>query len=231
MTHVMLDLETWGKTPGSDIRSIGAVVFDPTAPYGGFVGMRCTSCINGASDPWGCTDCLNTGTDSRGEFYVACENSSVIEPGVFSYYPDGVGGYRKYPLARDPETVKWWSEQTPEAQAAFEHPVDLRKACGQFQTWFCEFENGNMQSSKTFIWANGPQFDISILKAVFDAVGLDEPWYYRAPRDFRTITDAAGMTRDDFQAFNHGTTHNALDDAISQAKIVCEAYKRLGLQK
>lgn len=28
MKHVMLDLETWGTTPGSDIRSIGAVVFD-----------------------------------------------------------------------------------------------------------------------------------------------------------------------------------------------------------
>lgn len=27
--HVMLDLETWGLTPGSHIRSIGAVVFDP----------------------------------------------------------------------------------------------------------------------------------------------------------------------------------------------------------
>lgn len=27
--HIMVDLETWGTTPGSDIRSIGAVVFDP----------------------------------------------------------------------------------------------------------------------------------------------------------------------------------------------------------
>ena len=27
MTHVMLDLETWGTTPGSAIRSIGAVTF------------------------------------------------------------------------------------------------------------------------------------------------------------------------------------------------------------
>lgn len=29
MTHIMLDLETWGRTPGCAIRSIGAVVFDP----------------------------------------------------------------------------------------------------------------------------------------------------------------------------------------------------------
>ena len=29
MIHVMLDLETWGTRPGADIRSIGAVIFDP----------------------------------------------------------------------------------------------------------------------------------------------------------------------------------------------------------
>jgi hypothetical protein len=35
MTHVMLDLETWGTAPNSMIRSIGAVVFDPlTGDFG-----------------------------------------------------------------------------------------------------------------------------------------------------------------------------------------------------
>lgn len=31
MAHVMIDLETWGVTPGSALRSLGAVVFDPTS--------------------------------------------------------------------------------------------------------------------------------------------------------------------------------------------------------
>ena len=35
MTHVMLDLETWGTAPNSMIRSIGAVVFEPlTGDFG-----------------------------------------------------------------------------------------------------------------------------------------------------------------------------------------------------
>ncbi len=33
MTHIMLDLETWGTRPGSALRSIGAVVFDPKTDY------------------------------------------------------------------------------------------------------------------------------------------------------------------------------------------------------
>jgi hypothetical protein len=35
MTHVMIDLETWGLRPGDAIRSIGAVAFDPHDPRGG----------------------------------------------------------------------------------------------------------------------------------------------------------------------------------------------------
>lgn len=35
MAHVMIDLETWGTKPGSMVRSIGAVVFDPeTGDFG-----------------------------------------------------------------------------------------------------------------------------------------------------------------------------------------------------
>jgi hypothetical protein len=34
MRHVMLDLETWGTWPGSALRSIGAVAFDPEGEIG-----------------------------------------------------------------------------------------------------------------------------------------------------------------------------------------------------
>ncbi|QWY83131.1 endodeoxyribonuclease protein [Rhizobium phage RHph_X2_24] len=228
--HIMLDLETWGRTPGSDIRSIGAVVFDPVAPYGGFVGMRCTACINGATDPWGCTDCLNTGKDMRGEFYIACDNpAGRWRNGEFvPELATGAEDYRLYPLTREPETVQWWNDQSEEAQAAFANPVDLRDALIEFGNWFNEISPAT-PPMEIRIWANDPHFDVSILGAAYRAVQLPEPWHYRAPRSMKTIVEAAGMTRDDYS--NHGTAHNALDDAIAQAMTVCEAYKRLGLQK
>lgn len=229
-THIMLDLETWGRTPGSDIRSIGAVVFDPLAPYGGFVGMRCTSCVNGASDPWGCTDCLNTGEDMRGQFYVACDNPMIDR---HNYLGDLLK-VPKYPLTRDPETEKWWSEQSPEAQAALENSVDMYFALQRFTSWIVNLQPTAPETIENIdirIWANDPNFDVSILEAAFRAVQLPHPWHYRAPRSFRTIVELAGMTRDDMKQFDTGTAHNALDDALSQAKIVCEAYKRLGLNK
>lgn len=47
MTHVMIDLETWGKRPGCALRSIGAVVFDPVTGRLGdefYVNISTASC-------------------------------------------------------------------------------------------------------------------------------------------------------------------------------------------
>lgn len=205
MTHIMLDLETWGKVPGSDIRSIGAVVFDPTR---GTVGIP-------------------DGDNSELQFYFATDNPIVaLTTPTGNHWDDVEKVNRLYPLTRDPETVQWWNDQTPEAQAAFANPVDLREACVKFQNWLLSAV-GPMAEYR--IWANDPHFDVSILDAVFRAVGLPVPWHYRSPRSMKTIVEAAGMTINDY--CNYGTAHNALDDAIAQAMTVCEAYRRLGLRK
>ena len=211
MTHIMLDLETWGKVPGSDIRSIGAVVFDPVHGYTAI-------------------PCGDENNDVK-SFYIATENPLLVDPTGETDF------VYKYPLEQNIETIEWWNDQTPEAQTAFANPVDLREACLQFAIWL-ESVNpvkpvprypDEVNGPEIRIWANDPHFDVSILDAVFRAVGLPVPWHYRSPRSMKTITEAAGMTSADYS--NYGTAHNALDDAIAQAMTVCEAYKRLGLQK
>lgn len=208
MTHIMLDLETWGRTPGSDIRSIGAVVFDP---FKGWIDG-----VNGdVSFP-------------SGTFYVATDNP--VHNGIIGHW-DGYSTKRVYPLTRERETVEWWSKQSPEAQAAFSDPVDMKQALQEFTDWLGDQHERNAAYEPTSlrIWANDPHFDVSILDAVFRAAGLPVPWHYRSPRSMKTITEAAGMTSADYS--NYGDAHNALDDAIAQAMTVCEAFKRLGLQK
>lgn len=207
--HIMLDLETWGKTPGSDIRSIGAVVFDPIKGVGG------DQMAEGPSPDY-----------PEMKFYIATENPLLVDPTGETDF------VYKYPLEPDPETVVWWQDQPEAAQAAFENPVDLKIACETFKSWIVN----QLPPSPTYddlkavrIWANDPHFDVSILDAVYRAVGVDAPWHYRSPRSMKTICEAAGMTSADYS--NYGTAHNALDDAIAQAMTVCEAYKRLGLQK
>ena len=61
------------------------------------------------------------------------------------------------------------------------------------------------------------------MAACYRAVDLPAPWSYRAPRDCRTIYEAAGGVEIPFE----GTQHNALDDAKHQARCVIEAYRKL----
>jgi hypothetical protein len=199
--NIMLDLETWGTTPGCDIRSIGACVFDPHDPL--------------PHDTWP-------------TFYTACDNPTI--PGSCN----DIGTDSKYELHRDPQTVQWWSEQSDEAQAAFADPVDLREGLLGFTSWIVNMYPGPWDGEITDqirLWVHGSHFDIPILAAAYAACGLPVPWHYRAPRDTRTIFDAAGI--DDHSAWlkQHpgplGIPHHALDDAICQARAVCGAYDRM----
>lgn len=200
MTHVMLDLETWGTEPGCDIRSIGAVVFDLRGGPTEKTFYRATENPQGY---WG------VGT-VRGRFFRRADHYK-----------------RKWRLDRDERTVQWWSEQSDEAQAAFTNPVDVDTALWQFNEWFESLGEG------VCVWAHGPQFDVSILGAVYKVCKVPVPWHYRAPRDTRTLFDAAGIT--DHSAWLAqfpdlmGVQHHALDDAICQARAVSAAWGRLGL--
>jgi len=179
MTHIMVDLETWGLIPGSDIRSIGAVVFDPAA---GTLGD---------------------------EFYVNVSGGG------------GIG------LTRDPATAEWWSGQSDVARQRLDVGVlGLWWGLAQFSDWWTERDPRHQPDGKyaTF-WAHGPHFDEAILSACYRAAGQTAPWHYRAPRDCRTIWEAAGGIDLPFE----GVQHDALDDAKHQARCVIEAYRKLGV--
>lgn len=192
---VSFDLETWGKRAGCDLRSIGAVVFNPHTGH-----------VSPAGSP--------------GAFYVAVENPT--RPGPHSWSPP----IYEYALTRDPETVQWWGEQSPEAQAAFSNPVDLMDGLQMFSEWL---KTMCSDPRDLRMWSHGSAFDAPILEAAYHAVGLPVPWHYRSPRDTRTAFDMAGI--EDHSAHLTACTtgaevwHHALHDAIVQARAVVMAHE------
>jgi hypothetical protein len=120
-------------------------------------------------------------------------------------------------LKVDPETEAYWSRQSEAARAApIPDQLDVYEVVNGFTSWWRE-QRGLM------FWAHSPNFDESLLQAVYGACGLVAPWRYWNTRCTRTIYDLANVKPD--RAV--GTHHHALDDATVQARAVCASYQAL----
>ncbi len=75
------------------------------------------------------------------------------------------------------------------------------------------------------IWANGTKFDLGMLEYQFKFHDLDVPWSYSADRCMRTLRQYAGHIEIDHK----GIAHDALDDAVWQAKYISAALNKLNL--
>ena len=222
-TDICADVESWGTRAGFDLRSIGAVVFDP----------------------------LNNKVAGIREFYDFPKNHEELDPALYyykavnnplmgSYSPDHFtqreldkidGPHRRYNLRRDPKTVDWWGDQEEDAKAAFKDPIDLKEGLLGFTQFIHshskDIQNG--QAKDVRVWGHGAAFDPPFLEAVFHAVDLPVPWFYRAPRDTRTAFDLSGI--EDHSAhlaeYQYGIKHHALHDTITEAFAINEAIDRL----
>lgn len=122
-------------------------------------------------------------------------------------------------LTADPNTVAWWERQSQEARDALEvDKVDLREALWNLSAWW-------QREGAEFVWSNGANFDQPILEACYRAVGMQAPWSYWSSRCVRTLLDMGQVSHKAFQRI--GTHHDALADAIHQARCCAIASGRL----
>ena len=121
----------------------------------------------------------------------------------------------RFGLHVDPGTLKWWMQQSPEAQAVFNDPaaVGIQQALVEFAEWVAD----DSDYDKIKMWGNGASFDNSILSAAYEAVDIIQPWHFWNDRCYRTVKSdypTVQMTRT-------GIYHHALDDAMTQATHLC----------
>lgn len=122
-------------------------------------------------------------------------------------------------LHEDPDTRAWWANQSAEAQAALDvDPVQIAKA-------LCLLTEAYPWRQVSRVWCHGASFDDPILNVAYHrALGLKTPWSFSSVRCTRTLYALAGIKPDR----SVGVHHDALDDAIAQAKAVAQALKILG---
>jgi hypothetical protein len=120
-------------------------------------------------------------------------------------------------LTTSTETLNWWASQSDEARAV------LRDATGgsglhadlvaqEFSNWI----GTHFERDKVHMWSNGADFDLPFLQVLYARCGLRLPWKFYNNRCYRTLKNLFGglVPKPEFD----GTKHNALDDAIFQAK-------------
>lgn len=123
----------------------------------------------------------------------------------------------------DEQTKEWWAKQSDDAKRMLSHEnTTLESGLSDFYDWWKDVE-ASLAGDYARFWAKPPSFDEVLLKAAFETIGIKVPWHYRAPRCVRTILDLAQIDERPMA----GIPHYALDDAIHQAHVVCDAYKAL----
>ena len=129
----------------------------------------------------------------------------------------------------DPSAVIWWLKQSSEARSAIvnDDAIPLQDALLQFR----EFVSDNVAggSKKAQVWGNGASFDNSILRSSYDCIAEDYPWEYWNDRDVRTMVELGQAISFDPKTTIpfEGSRHNALADAIHQARYVSAIWQRI----
>lgn len=111
----------------------------------------------------------------------------------------------------DPDTVKWWFTQSQEARdAVLVKPQPIKKVLMELGAFM------RQGGSSLRVWGNGANFDPVILRNAYETENIPVPWKFWNTRDVRTVVDQMPNIKNIIK--REGTYHNALDDAITQAK-------------
>lgn len=150
---------------------------------------------------------------------VRADNISGLRSRGFYQVFDTVEQVKELGYETNPETMRWWSEQSAAARMVFKDPnkVSVSRHLPDF-TRYC-IDSGMNQ--KTTILIRAPHFDFPIIDNIARKTGYPLPFNHWKVRDVRTIVDTALGTNNGYVPGFKDTIkdlgmheHNALDDCI-----------------
>lgn len=160
-------------------------------------------------------------------------NCVILTIGAVRFDPKGMGVVERLELRPtideqteqfnrviNEDTLRWWSEQSPEAldEAMGDRDRVSFADCMEALYKFCW--------NRRAVWSNGASFDIVAMESAWRNLGMRIPWPYYTVRDTRTLYEIAGVSLKD-KKYGTKTTHKAVEDAEHQAIVVQDAYRNL----
>ena len=121
----------------------------------------------------------------------------------------------------DENTLRWWLTQSNEAQKVFFEPnkESLDDALQHFIDW--------NDKREMHPWSMGADFDLPMLGHAMHTRGFEIPWQFWNSNCVRTYKKLPGAAEVFAATERLGTHHNALHDAIHQARAVQRINKAL----
>ena len=115
------------------------------------------------------------------------------------------------PFHVEERTILWWEQQPEAARYVLwdERAVPIHIALNWFSDFLAFHTNDDVR-----MWGNGAAFDNAILATAYNLMGIEPPWKFYNDRCYRTVKNMYP----DVPMKREGTHHNAVDDAVSQAK-------------
>lgn len=127
--------------------------------------------------------------------------------------------------ALNASTVIWWMKQDDDARSKFfnnDKAPELVDVLKRFYVFV---------KPRSKVWGNGAAFDNVILRNGFASRGMTQPWAFWDDMDVRTIVEVGKLLGIDPKRDMpfEGVKHDALADAIHQAKYVSLIWQTINL--
>jgi exodeoxyribonuclease VIII len=160
--------------------------------------------------------------------------SVILSIGVVAFDPDSnaigenfhqlinIDSCLRAGLTVDGSTIQWWMTQPDAARELFnkldEHGLSLHHALAELRDWM------NNISKAPIFWCNHPSFDAAILENAYRRCDMKSPWQYYNVKDYSTIRGSIPKALFDKIRVRPEVAHDAMHDALAQAKSVQRIY-------
>jgi DNA polymerase III epsilon subunit-like protein len=152
--------------------------------------------------------------------------SIILSIGAVEFSEEGLGkkfysiidqaSCRDAGLTVDQYTLDWWDKQNGPAKQVLKDtlPCAMKRA-PSLKDVLSSFSLFIKEAKFPAMWGNGSDFDNTQLAAAYSSVGIQMPFSFRDNRCYRTLRALFPEVKTDN---DEGIHHNALDDAVYQAK-------------
>jgi hypothetical protein len=147
-----------------------------------------------------------------------------LDPTNFLYAELEIRDQQRARRTLSTQTVTWWMQQGEDARSLFARGRTRFEPAAALTSFNSLVQLNVTADDGPLIWGNGSDFDNQVLLSLMEAYRIKPAWPYRNNRCYRTLK---GLLPD-IELERTGTHHNALDDAITQARHLQKIVRALG---